>query len=261
LLLENLLILSLALLGIALAWFSRRLKEPYSYLGDFICLAAFVLILNETFAGFTKLMVFGFFLIWAGLNVILRLEARRLKVLSTILLVLIFTRSCFMPIFLPWFEEAKHQALVTEINQDGICIQTTGYTCVPSAAVTCLKQLGLKAEVAELTLASRCCSMRGTSMAKMAEVLDEKYPDKTIRFKNLKNLTEIKILPAMVSVEYALLADHAVALLEMDENSVVIGDPLIGRRVYTRKEFKDMWTGGYMSFENKASSVEVQAVH
>jgi hypothetical protein len=56
------------------------------------------------------------------------------------------------PYLAPVFNRRLLTSLTTQINRDGICLQSTDYTCGPASAVTALRRLGLSAEEGQLAI-------------------------------------------------------------------------------------------------------------
>ena len=82
--------------------------------------------------------------------------------------VMIFSVSVW-PFIRPVFDRKELSRLQTQINADGVCIQTTDYTCGPAAAVTALRKLGLPAEEGKIAVQSETSSIDGTAPDRLAE--------------------------------------------------------------------------------------------
>lgn len=61
-----------------------------------------------------------------------RLRFRLLLVFAVVLMV----HSSVMPFVMPLLIRGRLQRLQTEIDSQGVCLQTTGFTCGPAATVT-----------------------------------------------------------------------------------------------------------------------------
>ena len=59
-----------------------------------------------------------------------------------------------------------------------------------------------------------------------------------------KEVEELKgICPVVMIIKYRPFTDHYVAVLEVMDDTVVVGDPLSGRERMTYEEFMDKWRG------------------
>ena len=131
----------------------------------------------ETF-GLVILALFGIF---AAISA--RVFKRKLHLLLIITIVpavavsLYFSVTYFGPSI--WIRyELKN--LQTTFSKDGICIQTTGFTCGPAAAVTVLRQLGIDAQESELAVSSKCNIKNGTTYEHLTSAIKKLYGKKGI---------------------------------------------------------------------------------
>jgi predicted double-glycine peptidase len=172
-----------------------------------------------------------------------RLSRRRQR---SFLAVLIAVVSVFVlsPLVLPAFLQGRHARLRTNLDHRGICLQTTIYTCGPAAAVTVLRRLGLPAEEGELAILARTNPLTGTGPDCLRRALAARYRAEGLvascrRFESLEELKATGLTIAVI--KYNVLADHYVAVLEVSEAEVVVGDPLAGRRRLAPAEFEELW--------------------
>ena len=174
-----------------------------------------------------------------------RLQMKRQKISVSILAAV----ACLCSIFPPFIDPVL---LYNEISkndvwiEDGVCLQTTSYTCGAASAVTALLQLGYEASEAELSLASYTCRTLGASAPMLASGIRKLYADEGIscEMKAFDSVEELKgLCPVLMIVKYRPLMDHYVAVLEVTEDAVIVGDPLSGREQWTYQEFMDKWRG------------------
>jgi len=134
--------------------------------------------------------------------------------------------------------------LHTRINGEGICLQNTGYTCGPAAAVTALRRLGLPAEEGEIAVLSQTSSFTGTPPDLLAGALRQRY-DKDgliVEYRFFKNLEELQQAGLTLAVvKFSFMVDHYVAVLKVTDAAVVVGDPLSGLETISREEFLERW--------------------
>lgn len=110
---------------------------------------------------------------------------------------------------------------------DGVCIQTSGYTCLPASTATVVRTLGGKLTEPQLARAvGTTCD--GTEIWYFMRALRKRGYE--LQFRHLKSFRDAPV-PSVVGVEYSS-SGHAVALLRRDAGGVELGDPLNGRRYY-----------------------------
>lgn len=131
-------------------------------------------------------------------------------------------------------------------RQDGICLQTSPYTCVPASAATIIRMLGDNVTERELAQAAGTTS-RGTEVWYLTRALRKRgyEPD----FGIVKSLRQAPV-PSVVGVKLGSIG-HVVVLLEKNDKGVVIGEPLRGRHEYNWKTFQRLYrpTGTYITIE------------
>lgn len=136
------------------------------------------------------------------------------------------------------------QTLSTRLPPDGVCRQSTDYTCGPAAAVTGLARLGLKAGEGELALAAGTSAATGTPPDVLAQVLNERFAASGLRaelrrFRTLEELREAGL--TLVVVRFGFLVDHWLTVLEVTDRDVVAGDPASGVVRLSHEEFQGRW--------------------
>jgi predicted double-glycine peptidase len=135
-------------------------------------------------------------------------------------------------------------ALTTRIAADGICWQSTDYTCGPAAAVTGLHRLGLKAGEGELALPAGTSSAAGTPPDVLAQVLTERFGAEGLRaeLRRFRTVDELRAAGlTLVIVTFGLFLDHWLTVLEFNDREVVVADPLSGEARLSHEEFRARW--------------------
>ena len=136
------------------------------------------------------------------------------------------------------------ETLATHIPADGICRQSTDYTCGPAAAVTALGRLGLKAGEGELALLAGTSTATGTPPDVLAQALNRRFGAEGLRadLRRFRTLGELRAAGlTMVIVKFGLFLDHWLTVLEVTDREVVVGDPLSGEVRLTHDEFLARW--------------------
>lgn len=149
-----------------------------------------------------------------------------------------------MPFLCPALIRNELSNLTTKVNSEGICFQTRSYTCGPAAAVTALTKLGLMAEEGEMAILSHSSPVAGTLPASLCAAIRNRYADKGIecRYRRFDSVDQLQ-WPAvtLAVVKDSLMLDHCVAVLEVSEKAIVIGDPVMGRIRMSRDSFEKIW--------------------
>jgi predicted double-glycine peptidase len=247
-----------AAFGVLLGYFFSRLPKPYWTFGYFIPLILVLIygIANHVpslcftppiswmMMGREKFAIMGFI---AGLILttpISRLPKRHDRIIVSLLMaVMIFSVSVW-PFIRPVFDRKELSRLQTQINADGVCIQTTDYTCGPAAAVTALRKLGLPAEEGRIAILSETSSIDGTAPDMLAETLQNIYGKATLltEYRPFKDISELKQAGLTLAViKYSLLEDHWVAVLQVTDSEVLVGDPVGGLVKMSYNDFQEKW--------------------
>jgi hypothetical protein len=153
----------------------------------------------------------------------------------------------------PTFTLAARPALAqlqTRIDRNDICRQTTGYTCGPAAAVTCLSRMGIRAQEGDLAIEAQCAPSFGTDAPLLTRTLNTLYPAIHCTYAYFPTLESIP-LPAVADCELSSIGGHYVALLEVHGDEVILGDPISGRVRLSRAQFMEEWKGTAIAFERR----------
>jgi len=250
-----------ALLGVAGfllgRWFSQR-RAPWWTLGYFLPLVLIIAVgLARHFPALEFVRPFSWLLAgrqefaWGGLvgamvltTPLSRLPLRRDRILVALLMVVLVGGTSVWPFLAPAFNQRELAALRTRVDADGVCLQGTGYTCGPAAAVTALRRLGLPAEEGELALLAHTSAASGTQPDVFADILRQRYAAHglSVEYRPFRDLAELRQAGLTLAVvKFALFIDHYVTVLEVADDFVVIGDPLTGRERLSREEFVRRW--------------------
>jgi len=134
----------------------------------------------------------------------------------------------------------ENDAIGVSRDSDGICLQTTDYTCGPAAAVTVLRRLGVPADEKTLALAAHANLFLGATCGDLAAAMER--PGLRFRTEAFDGPSDLAArTPCVAVVKHSLLSDHFVAVLAVDDATVTVGDPLSGRRKMTHARFAEMW--------------------
>ena len=174
----------------------------------------------------------------------MRLRFPRQRVFVGAFFALVAANYSVMPFLWPALSRPRLERLETKLDGDGVCRQTTSYTCGPAAAVTALGQLGINATESELALAMYTSPALGTATDVLATALQDRYgPDGlSCEYRWFDSLDDLpRGTPVLAVVKFSFMVDHFVAVLEVGKDRIVVADPAAGRLTYTRAQFEQRW--------------------
>ena len=149
-----------------------------------------------------------------------------------------------LPFLAPLIDHQELETLRTDIDGDGVCMQTTRYTCGPASAVTALRKLGFPCEEGALGLLCQTSSTTGTQDDIMTTALRDTFGPKGlyIEHRYVKSARELADWPvSIVVIKHGFMVDHYVTVLKVDANTVTVGDPLIGEQMLPIEQFEKTW--------------------
>jgi len=247
-----------ALAGAGLGrWFSK-LRSPYWTIGYFIpivlvfatALAFYfpVILFTPPFSwvmlGIKKFACLGFIATMVLTTPLSRVPEKRKRVVISLLMVLIVFYMAIWPFLAPMVDRKQLSDLKTQMDKDGVCMQTTDYTCGPASAVTALRKLGLPADEGQIAILSCTSFQEGTPLDMLAAGLQDKYAGDglVVKCRVFKNIPELKQAGMTLAViKYGIMVDHWVTVLEVTDTEVVVGDPLGGLRRLPYDDFLKQW--------------------
>ena len=247
-----------ALSGVALGWWFSRLRNPYWALGYFIPLLLVfayalsfhipALMFAPPFSwltmGLKKFAVFGLIATMVLTTPLSRVPNKRSRIFIVALMTVIVFFMAIWPFAAPMVDRHQLSSLQTNIDKNGICLQTTDYTCGPASAVTVLRKLELPAEEGQIAILSCTSAQEGTPIDMLAEGLNRQYAAQGLSaqcrvFHSVAELRQAGLTLAVI--KYGFLVDHWVAILGVTDSEVVIGDPLGGLDRMPYHDFAEKW--------------------
>ncbi len=245
-------------LGVVLGGVSGRLRRPYWALGYVVSLSLIaLLVLGRCNASLHFVWPYSWIVatrarfvamalgITLGLSTPLsRLPRRWERVGMWLLMGMLVLRFSVLPFLLPALLGNRLAGLQTTMDGDGLCLQTTAYTCGPAAAVTALQRLGLLASEGEIAVLSRTSPVVGTLPACLSKALRDRYASEGLvcayrHFDTVSDLNTSDITLAVV--RDAFLLDHCVAVLAVTDETVTVADPYTGIRSMPCEQFEAIW--------------------
>ncbi len=255
---ELLLVVVLGFAGATLGrWFGRRAK-PFWLLGCFFPLLlillqglarqrpalAFVPPFSWMMLGRNKFAITACIITMLLTTPLSRLRRSRERNLVIVLMVLMVVQVSVWPCLAPIFDHSELAALTTRIGHDGVCRQCSDYDCGPAAAVTILRKLGYSAEEGEIAVLSFTSSAEGTEPDIMAEALRKRYGQDGLQceYRSFTGISELKAAGLTLAViKSGFIDDHFVAVLQVTDKEVIVGDPIAGLTTYSHEDFRQRW--------------------
>ncbi len=247
-----------AFAGVALGRYFSRLRNPYwitGYVIPLILVFAYALAFRVPtllflppfswlLTGVKKFAMLGFVATMVLTTPLSRVPQRRARILISLLMAVIVFFVSIWPFLAPMVDRRQLSRLQTRIDRDGICQQTTDYTCGPAAAVTALRKLHLPAEEGQIAIVSYTSGLEGTSVDMLARGLDREYAQQglVVNCRVFKGISELKEAGLTLAViKYSLLEDHWVTVLNVTDSEVILGDPTSGVRHLSYEAFSKKW--------------------
>lgn len=129
-------------------------------------------------------------------------------------------------------------------DADGVCLQTSGYSCGAAAASTLLARVGVASDEREMAVLCRTTPWMGTDEFYACRGLREKLAGTGLRPRLVAaGWEELRRgpLPAMAVVRWSFLIDHWVVVLAAREDGVTLADPLHGVVTWDKERFLGDW--------------------
>jgi hypothetical protein len=244
--------------GVVLGCLFSRLRKPYWTFGYFIPLALVLIYavavhfpalfftppISWMMMGRKKFAFLGFVATMVLTTPLSRAPKKRDRIVIYILMAVIVFAVSVWPFIVPAFERNEIARLQTHIDANGVCIQTTDFTCGPASAVTALRKLGLHGEEGKIGILSGTSSVVGTPPDMLVEALQNEYGKDGLiaECRSFKDISELKQAGLTLAViKYAFMVDHYVTVLEVTDTEVVVGDPIGGLRRMSYADFRNEW--------------------
>lgn len=256
--LETIGIILVALLGVLIGKVFSRPNKAYWIVGysfSFLLILfllitrysnslAFTPMLVGVTAGRAKFVLFSLAVTMGLTTPLSRLPYRFERVAIYLIMVVVVVWFAVLPFLVPALIKDYLANLKTMFDSNGICFQTTDYTCAPAAAVTALGKLGLPAQEGELAILAHTSPVAGTLPGCLQTALENRYGSDGLscqyrRFDSVAQLKDAGLTLAVV--KSAFLTDHCVAVIEVSDKMVTIADPAGGQKSLSYKQFEEIW--------------------
>ena len=175
-----------------------------------------------------------------------RLPSRGQKTLIAALALIAALKTAVLPFLGPILVRSQMVSIETEIDAEGVCRQTSPYTCGPAAAVTVLRRLGFEADEGEIAIHAGTGPTTGTPADMLCRAIHQLFGDRGIecryrQFDSVADLNRSGLTIALVKLNFFM--DHYVAVRRVTDEHVVVADPLMGQRRLSHADFEKRWRG------------------
>ena len=251
-------VIQIALLGIFLGRVFSGLRKPHWTVGYFLPLMLIAMLVLVRYnnampfvppfswiaAGRIRFIILALAVTMGLTTPLSRLPRKSEKLIIGVLMAVVVEWFSVLPFLVPALLRDGLSNLTTIVNSNGICFQTTDYTCGPAAAVTALGKLGLAASEGEIAVLSHSSPVAGTLPRCLYTALKKRYGADGLkcqyrRFDSIAQLRNAGITLAVV--RDAFLLDHCVAVLEVSDRMVTVADPVLGRTLMSYEQFEKIW--------------------
>lgn len=210
----------------------------------FFCFLTFVYPFTILLAGRFRFIIVAFAVTVGLTPMISRLNFLYQKVFLTVVMIASVIWFSVLPFVMPVMMKGRLLSLPTIINADGVCFQSTDYTCAPAAAVTALGKLGFNAHEGEIAFLSYTNPITGTFPVCLESAIQSRYASLGLdchyrRFNSIEDLKDAGL--TIVVVKSTFLWDHCIVVLDVDDRYVYLADPVLGKVRVTRWQFERIW--------------------
>jgi len=247
-----------ALLGVILGRLFSRFRKPYWISGYFLPFFLIALLVLARFhntllfvppfswitTGRIRFIVIALAVTMGLTTPLSRLPRKCEKVIICILMAVVVVWFSVLPYCVPALIKNHLSNLNTKLDSNGICLQSTSYTCGPAAAVTALRKLGISANEGEIAVLSYSSPVVGTLPSCLCSALQDRYGADGLecqyrRFDSISQLRNVGVTLAVVRDGF--LSSHCVTVLDVSENIISVADPVIGKRLVPLRQFEKIW--------------------
>lgn len=140
---------------------------------------------------------------------------------------------------------SRFAGMPSAYDDNGLCRQSTSFTCAPAAAATALHRLGIAASESQLAILGRSCPYIGTTdfellrsveTAGAGQIHCRYYPAETTL-----ELHDNQVFLAILCQNSII--NHCVAVFSISDKAVILADPADGMIAMTREQFNSIWSG------------------
>ncbi len=171
----------------------------------------------------------------------------KLNIFSFGFLIIFLCLGIAIPYVKPLIEPIPESYFLDKWSND-VCMQSSS-SCGPASVATLLKSAGIK--ISEKQLARECFAYKGgTEVWYLARAFRKRGFNVT--FKIFSDLPNNLPVPSIAGVNLGEVG-HFIPIIAKTDNGYITGDPLVGKKVYTKSELFDQYevTGFFMIIKQR----------
>jgi hypothetical protein len=170
-----------------------------------------------------------------------RPNRKAIKSLSAVLVVFVWIMTGWRLLPMPMKDFGRNM-------RDGVCLQSSGYTCGAASLVTMLGRMQIDVTEGEMAMLTGTIPGRGVTDFQAAYGLQRKLASlvrpEIVAIIECPDHDPMRVRPPFLAgMKHSFWFDHMVCVLEVREGVVVIGDPLGGKRMMPLDIFRGEWRG------------------
>lgn len=255
---ETIFVLAVTVSGVFLGRLFSRLRNGYWMYGYFLSFIFIAVLVGSRFSSFfvfekpfswivagrAKYVLFGLAVTVGLTSPLSRLPKRGQKILTCGSMCCFVIWFSVLPFLIPALIEKNLLNLPTRLDPDGVCLQSTDFTCGPAAAVTALGKMGFQASEGQLAVLAHTSPVAGTLQRCLSDALSGLYEQQGLqcRYRHFDSVEQLKSADVTLAViKSSFFADHCVAVLEVSDQTVCIADPSFGKVLMERADFEKIW--------------------
>ena len=264
-------IMLLGLSGAALGWKLGKVRSHAWLVGFFAAIVLMLLItsvrhfpmlrlhapLHLLVAGRSEFILLAFTAPVMMFSLIPRLPQVRLRWMLGFLCVLFVGWFCSAPFVMTALVRDQLLSLPSQIDPDGVCRQTTSYTCGPAATVTALRMLGVESTEGPMAVLLRTTPAGGIELDLATDFINDAYAKDGIHaeYRVVKSIADLPPeTPILAVIKFSLFEDHVVTITHDGAGQVIVRDPASGKRIETLKQFDSKFRGEAVVLTRRMSS-------
>ena len=185
-----------------------------------------------------------------------KLSRTNTKYLVTCFLIVTLIRSSLLPAACSILNKNELSSLTCRIDEDGIYLQSTPYTCGPAALATVLNAFGISDTESNIALSTGCNSYSGTRSIDLVNYINSRYGNElTAKYAYITDIDSLLKIDALfiAEVRASVFTDHFVAIISINEKTITIGDPSYGKFEAHLAGFNREWRHKVIVIQKKIS--------
>jgi predicted double-glycine peptidase len=178
-----------------------------------------------------------------------RLPRRSQRISVYVFLVVMTAYFAIVPVLAPLLGQYRLEGHPSVVDRQGVCRQTSEFSCGAAAAVTALGELGIRTDEATMAREALTGPAFGTDPVALTDAINRMFGGQGVHAEYRRIDGEQELIghtPVIVEIHTGMLMNHYVTVLGVfpeASSPVVIGDPAGGLRKYPLGVLSQEWHG------------------